>query len=171
MQVEILNVEVANLGKYQEANISYKDRDGKSMGKKVVSFKYPDVFATLSKAKVGETYEVKPVKEGNFWNWTEATKAASVGAPSPVAGQATPRSTYETPVERAARQVYIVRQSSISSAIEYFRLLDNKKAKPADILGMARIFEDFVFNRVEATESTKKDPISAIKEMEDDIPL
>ena len=51
MQVEILNVEVANLGKYQEANISYKDRDGKSMGKKVVSFKYPDVFATLSKKK------------------------------------------------------------------------------------------------------------------------
>lgn len=169
MQIEILNVAVDNAGKYQEANVSYKDRDGKTQGKKLVSFKFPDVFDVMSKAKVGEIYDVKPVKEGNFWNWAAAVKLDTKTA-SPETAKAVPRSTYETPDERAARQVYIIRQSSLSNAIEYFKLTENKKAKPADILALAQTFEDFVFNRVEATKE-KKDAISELKEMEDDIPL
>jgi len=171
MQIEILSVAVNDMGKYKEANVSYKDRDGKSQGKKIVSFKFPEVFSAVVDAKPGNIFEVKPVKEGNFWNWAEAVKVE--GGPKAATLEnvkATPRSTYETPEERAARQVFIIRQSGLSNAIEYFKLTEHKKAKPADVLALAQTFEDFVFNRVESTKE-KKDAISALKEMENDIPL
>lgn len=162
MQVEILSVNVNSKGKYQEADIAYKDKDGKTQGKKIVSFGYPEVFKLLSNAKANEIYEIKAVKENNFWNWAEAKKIGETTAPKAVG---TPRSTYETPEERAMKQVFIVRQSSLSNAIEFCTLIGNKKVTPGDILDLASTFEDFVFN------GKQKTPMQAIQEMEDDIPL
>jgi hypothetical protein len=172
MQIEVLGVEVESKGKYKEANVSFKDRDGKVQGKKVVSFNYPEVFSVLSAAKAGETYDIKAVKEGNYWNWAEAKKTGmATGTTSQESSSLKVRSSYETPEERAARQVYIVRQSSIASAIEYFNLIGNKKATLVDVLSTARTFEDFVFDRKEASRGKNVDAIEAIKAMDDDIPL
>lgn len=163
MQIEILNVVVDSKGKYQEAQLAYKDRDGKVQGKKIVSFKFPEVFEILKNAKEGEKYEIKPIKEGNFWNWAEAVKFEA--SQTAVVSKATPKSTYETPEERAVKQIYIVRQSSISNAIDYYKLTEAKKVKPDDIIALAKEFEAYVFN----SQSDKTD--GGLSEMDDDIPF
>lgn len=57
---------------------------------------------------------------------------------------ASPKSTYETPEERAKKQVYIVRQSSVNAAIA---LLKTDKRVPAkeEIADTAQFFEAYVF--------------------------
>ena len=56
-----------------------------------------------------------------------------------------------TPEERAKKQVYIVRQSSISSAIAYATGV--KAVKTVDeLLGIAKMFESYVFNNVDDVE-------------------
>jgi hypothetical protein len=57
--------------------------------------------------------------------------------------------SWETPDERAKKQVYIVRQSSIGAAIDYldkFREADAEVAV-SDVLRVATQFENFVFGQ------------------------
>lgn len=84
-------------------------------------------------------------------------------------GYTATKSTYETPEERAVKQIYIVRQSSISSAIG---LLTTGAKVPPDadaVLEVAKKFETFVFG------STKEpiDVTTAFDELDtmDDIPI
>ncbi len=99
----------------------------------------------------GDRVDVVTVKEGDYWQWkaiakegdapprVEATK--STGGGGKVIG-----SNYETAEERARRQVYIVRQSSIASAIQLIDKESIEKAKAVDeVLGIAKRFEDYVF--------------------------
>lgn len=69
-------------------------------------------------------------------------------------------SNYETKEERAARQVYIIRQSSISSAID---LLKDSKPTVEGVLNVAKQFEEYIFS--------EKTGVDAINDLDDDIPL
>ncbi len=161
MQIEIIKVEVTSKGKYRQANVAYKGPNGKVEGKQLVSFVYKDVFEKLSNASPGDVFDVKSEKVLNekdqkeYWQWTEAVLGGkSAGSDSGVQGQTsvskTPvRSSYETPEERAARQVYIVRQSSLSTAVELVKAT-YPKGVPTDfstdaIIELAKKFEDYVF--------------------------
>ena len=164
INVEVIRVEVENKGKYQMASVIYKGPDSKVDNKKLVSFVNKDVFTVFKDAQPGDLFEVTSEKVLNekdgkeYWQWTNATGAgknvAGSGASLPSssgvvsARNGSPRSTYETPEERAARQVYIVRQSSISGAIN---LLKDAKHTPSvdEVLDVAKSFERYVF----ATES------------------
>lgn len=57
----------------------------------------------------------------------------------------TTRSNYETPEERANRQVMIVRQSSLANAINYYELL-KMKPDPEQVLEIAGKFEQWVLD-------------------------
>jgi hypothetical protein len=86
---------------------------------------------------------------------------AVAGAPSPVAtpqasiagkpAAASPRSTYETPEERAQRQILIVRQSSLSSAVAL--LTTGAKTAPSAqaVVDVAKEFEAYVFGVTSST--------------------
>ena len=151
MQIEIIEVVVENKGKYRVANVAYKTGEGKVEGKKVMSFTHKDVFKTVSEAQQGDILNVKSAKnDQGYWEWTEAavqgkntgvettnktfTKAAQSGR------------DFETSEERAKKQVYIVRQSSVSAAIALAEL--NKAKGPVtegDIVASAKKFEEYVF--------------------------
>lgn len=163
MQITILSVDIKTKpnsrgGTYQDAEVAYKNNtyQGKVEGKSVRSFGAQEAaFKALALAQPGETYEVQVVKnEKGFNDWVSLQKAGAptagtastsvpTGVPARAGATAAPRSTYETPEERAKKQVYIVRQSSVSSAIS----LHSVGAKALDldkVLDTARKLEAYV---------------------------
>jgi hypothetical protein len=161
LKIEIIGVTVENKGKFRMATIAYKGPDGKPDGKKIPSFANKEVFNTLSTAQQGDIFDVKSQKnaETGYWDWVEVSQAgkntgAEAGSPRAVASAA--RSNYETPEERAKRQVYIVRQSSISAAVELAKLQGETEVVESDIIESARKFEAYVFGIGEAVEPLKE---------------
>lgn len=115
-----------------------------------------NAFKTLAVAQSGESYEVEVVKNDKGYNdWVSMTKGgaadvsqqpASGAFSAPRSTTSAPRSTYETPEERAARQVYIVKQSSIGAAIATLSV-GAKAVKQDDVITMAQKYTDFVFGK------------------------
>lgn len=162
MNITILSVDVKTVptakGSYQTAEVAYKNNtfQGKVEGKKVMSFgATKDAFGTLATAASGDTFEVTIIKNDKGYNdWVALTKAG-LAAPGTTAASATgkpvtasPKSTYETPEERAQRQVLIVRQSSLSSAAAV--LTAGAKTPPSGdaVIALAKTFEAYVFGIV-----------------------
>lgn len=164
MQIQILSVDIKTKpnsrgGTYQDAEVAYKNNtvQGKVEGKSVRSFGAQEAaFKALAVAQPGETYEVQVVKNDKGFNdWVSVQKAGAVaaggvaasvptGVPARAAATSTPvRSTYETPEERAKKQVYIIRQSSVSSAIA-LHSVGAKALKLEDVLNTAKALEGYV---------------------------
>lgn len=125
--------------------------------------------------RVEVTLEKEAAKDGReFWQWKEVRQVApgEVGAgsqegsvqesASPVAHAAAPTtpyptarpagkvtgSNYETAEERAAKQIYIVRQSSITAALKLF---EGQAKLPSvfDVIHLAEQFKEYVFNGIQ----------------------
>lgn len=169
--IQEVTVETVQKGrnKYQVANVVYTD-NGKNFNKKVMSFSNPAVFDTIQKAKQGETYEVKVVKDGEYYNWAAINPVGTARSTSVSGSQASTQSGkvigshYETPEERAKRQLMIVRQSSISNAIEYLKASEREGDAAwnvNNVLDVAQEFVDFVYGN-----EAEKD----LAEMDNDIP-
>lgn len=189
MQIEVIANPVSTVptakGSYQVIDLAYKNKSfqDKLEGKKVMSFTNKDVFAALQKASFGDVFNVSRVKnDKGFWDWTavstgslpdsdaNTTTNASVSTSSSVkTGTVVPKANYETAEERAARQILIVRQSSVSSAVEL--AVANKVKDPTEIINIARQFEAYVFGKdvdvvVEDTPATG----NFFDDMQDDLP-
>jgi hypothetical protein len=164
VNITILSVTIATVptakGSYQVADVAYKNNtfQGKVEGKKVMSFgATANGFKALSTAQPGETYEVEVVKNDKGYNdWVSLQKAGAIGGGAvntpamSVSGarpgsSPTPRSTYETPEERAAKQVFIVRQSSLATAERMLSVGAKAPVKVDDIISAAQKLEAYVF--------------------------
>jgi hypothetical protein len=152
---------------YGILQVAYRS-DGKLQEKKLMSFSNPQVFKHIEGLSKGDVVNVKTEKDGNgYWQWTAiedgtaAPKAATsnASAPTRVTG-----SNYETPEERAKRQQYIVRQSSLTTAISILGV-GAKSLDKQQVLGLAEELEQWVF-RVDLP----KVATTSLEEMEDDIP-
>ena len=183
MRIEIINVQAATkptkTGKtYVQLDVAYKNltREGKIEGKKIMPFQNPDVHANLQKATMGQVFEVTTVKEGEYWQWSNVQEVAKGGNMEPQTsaassgyaskGTPSPKSTYETPEERAARQRLIVRQSCLSNAVETLKV-DKKGVDPTEALKLAERYVGWVFG-----EEAKVDvPDVDFDSMEDDVPF
>jgi len=173
MKIQVLNVSVSTpVGKkYQVAEVAYKNLEkGTVEGKKIMSFVNKDVFNRVSQAKSGDELNVSLAKDDNgYWQWNaiiEGDAQVKVEKAQVTAANPTPRSNYETPEERALRQIMIVRQSSISSAVEFV----NGGSKTADhtpekVLEVAKTFERYVLDA-----AGHLDPVEELKMMKDDMP-
>lgn len=185
MSIEVIANPVSTVptakGSYQVIDLAYKNKSfqDKLEGKKVMSFTNKDVFAALQKAQFGDVFEISRVKnDKGFWDWTGVTSSnGAVSAPSPTyapnppdkkAGTVTPKSNYETAEERAARQVLIVRQSSVSSAVEF--AVANKVKDPQEVIKIAQAFEAYVFGKEAAPVVEEAPPGNFFEDMEDDLP-
>lgn len=181
IQIQFIDVSVEDKGKYKMAEITFKDlAKGQTSSKKLMSFSNPVVYKTLVDAKKGEVYTIEMQKnDKGFWDWTAASTAtgintASGGSPeattkaSGSSGFASPKSTYETPEERAKKQVYIVRQSSISAAIDTLKT-DKKNPSKEEVVSVAKFYEAFVFGL--ETEPVKLADIPTFDDEEEDVPL
>jgi hypothetical protein len=174
MLIKIISVEAnAVPGKqYKKIEVAFKNDKGEVKGKNLMDFGIKSGIDILLNAKAGDALDVLTVKEGEYWNWKEVKKAGegSFEASAPTGGSSAPSkgaSTYqardfETKEERAARQVMIVRQSSISSAVS---LLKTEKNVPSvdEVLRVASAFEEFVLKT--------KSPVAAVIDMDDDVPM
>lgn len=164
MQVKILDVSVENIVKgksrYSKASVAYSI-GGEAKTQNIMSFVNPDVFKKVQEM-VGQTVEVSLTKNSAGYNeWAAITniddikerdpREVTTGAVVGLAAAATrvTGSNYETPAERAQKQVYIVKQSSISNAIEYLQAV-HVDGEPAwnvnNVLEVAQEFVDYVFD-------------------------
>lgn len=155
MQIEIVAVTVTHVpnarGGYEVADIAYKNKtfNDKLEGKKVMSFSNTEVFKTLANASAGDVFDIDREKnDKGYWDWKSVNIAGTTkGEPQqvsvPMKANASPKSNYETPEERAHRQEMIVRQSSISSAVAALRM-DKHPLPVDDVINYARHLEAYV---------------------------
>lgn len=147
-------------GSYKGTRITYRDKDGslkeQAIHTKALNFN-PTLKAQITALKAGDDFTMVKEKEGDFWNVKsvvvgvvqEAPKQDSGtgnGTRAGAAGATSPRSTYETPEERAKKQVYIIKQSSVSSAIALIGAT-SKKGTVTDVITIAKQLEAYVLDQ------------------------
>lgn len=150
MQIRIISVGDAELkqgkkAKYSEVLLTFSV-DGKEKTRKIFSFN-KEIYPVLTKALPGEVYDIKTEKNGEYWDWVSAMKVEG-GVGASAASASGGGSKWETPEERAMRQVYIIRQSSMASAVNAVgpgkgvqEYLDMAKAFEAFVMGVEQEFE------------------------------
>jgi hypothetical protein len=139
---------------YRLVELAYKNNTFQGKLEEAKINQYSKVFNEVSGMKQGEVYDVvKEKDDSGFYQWLEVKQAApgsAANAPTPTAtetkGYATPKSTYETPEERAKKQVYIIRQSSISAAINVLSVGAKTPPSTELILKEAQKYTDWVLN-------------------------
>ena len=172
MKVKILDVNVENVVKgksrYSKAAVTYT-YNGEARTQNIMSFTNPAIFKAVQE-KVGQEVEIQITKNAagyNEWASLDDIGAGPAAGPSTVAPTPTASGTpatrvtgsnYETPAERAVKQVYIVKQSSISAAVA-LAANNKEKATPEEIIAVAQKFVDYVFDKDLSMESLKSDDI------------
>ena len=178
--IEVLSSTVNTIptakGSYQVCELAFKNKtfQDKVEGKKIMSFAEKTAFETLKNATTGQIFSIGREKDDKgYWKWNQVqageTQMATnnvVNMPSKAATP-TPRSTYETPEERAQRQVMIVRQSSISNAVALAATNSKTKNTVEEILTVAKQFEGYVLGTDTLPET---DAMKALIDLTDDIP-
>lgn len=140
--------------------MEYLNERGETKTWTLRSFTNPSVFKTLSESAPGTTYEITTTKnDKDFTEWSSATVVDSKAAPAPRSAPQTSRSTYETPEERAVKQRLIVRQSSLSNAIDVQKASGSAIALP-ELLSLAEDLYEWVY----------KAPEVGVADISEDIP-
>lgn len=179
MNITILSVSTttqqSKAGKpYQQLEVAFKNNTfGKIESKKLMPFGAgKPAFDALLTATAGSSFDVTVVKNDAGYNdWTVVTPAGASAAPaaSPTPAGAKPatqvKSTYETPEERAKKQAYIIRQSSLSSAVSCLTVGAKSAPKFEDVAALADQFVGYVF---QTDVSIKEDVFSMPNDMEVD---
>jgi len=166
MQIELMSVsDEYDKGKYKARDIAY-NREGKKSTRTLMVFKgTEELFEVLTSAKRGDILEIEleKVEKGDqtFYNWVSATKVENAGgsrgaasvskgeeghpaAARPAPYKASGGRDFETHDERAAKQVYIIRQSSLSNAIAFVEGRPAVERSLGSVLAIAQDFVDFV---------------------------
>ena len=136
---------------YAVTSVSYKTYDGKVKGMKVFPFKEQAlVAAAFDGAQPGDVYETNFEKNAKgFWQFaptpTKTGEKASVTPSAPAA-----KGNWETSDERAARQVMIVKQSSLSNGVAFLAAKYPKgipdEFRVGDLIDVARQLEEYVLH-------------------------
>ena len=157
IQIQIVQVDkqtkTTSGGKpYVALELAFKNlSSGKLESKKLMPFgTTSDAHKVLAGANQGDVFTVVSEKnqQSGYWDWLKATQAPpGTTAETVVASKATPspKSTYETPEERAKKQVYIVKQSSLSNAVAVLGVGAKTPPKTEEIFALAQTFTDWVF--------------------------
>ena len=173
--IEVLSSTITTVptakGSYQVCELAFKNKSfqDKVEGKKIMSFAEKEVFNILSKAQLGDIFTVTRAKDDKgYWKWTNVSAGendmpSNESMPTKV-GNVSPKSTYETPEERAQRQLFIIKQSGVNQAIHLFEVQGNKKASVSDVISVAQQFVDYVIGKTEAAAPS-------MVGLNDDIPI
>lgn len=132
-------------GTYGQLTVAYR-ADGKVGEKKIMSFANPAVFKSLENASKGQMFEVDSVKEGDYWQWKSIKQVDKETKPTETTVVTRPTSsTYETKEERAIKQRYIVRQSSLSIAKDLLSVGVKAPPNKEEVLALAEELVAWVF--------------------------
>lgn len=159
MQIKIVSVGSPEMkqgpkAKYSVFKLEYSS-DGQLRNRNIMSFA-KEVYGVLKSAEPGSVWDIVTKKNGEFWDWVSATPVgAGSGTQLGAGGVQTTAPTgsggysRESAEERAQRQVLIVRQSCLSSAVN---ALGNQIADPQRYIDFAKEFEKYVFDFSVPTE-------------------
>ena len=151
--IQEVNIEEVRNGKnkYDKAEVVHT-ANGQSRTQKIMSFSNPAVFNVVRNMKPGEDYDITVTKnDAGFNQWAKVERVYGESAETPVnAAKPTAArvnvSTYETPEERKIKQLYIVKQSSITNALAYLNATrPNHDYLVADVIDVAQGFVDYVY--------------------------
>jgi hypothetical protein len=147
---------------YQLLDVAFKNLTfgNKVEGKKLLPFgAQGDTFQIIASAANGDVFEIEVVKNDKGFNdWVKATRItegaevsesgeqASTSGNSAGVSHPAARSNYETAEERANRQVLIVRQSSLTNAINTLTVGTKSALSPNDVLALADQYVNYVLN-------------------------
>ena len=182
MQIQLLSNQVTTqtnkAGKpMQVLEVAYKNLtfQGKVESKKLFDFGVQaETFKSLVVARPSDVYEVDVVKNAAGYNdWVKVTKGDPNGSVvgtgttptsqqgarnvSGTAQQSGTKGGWETPEERAKKQIYIIRQSSLSTAVAALSVGSKVHPTVKDILDYAQQFEAFVFGDHNTAAVVSKD--------------
>jgi hypothetical protein len=175
MNITILSVQVSTkpgkTGKpYQTAEVVFKNMDSNKVESKNIT-QYSKVFKQAAEAQPSQSYTVTTEKdEAGYWQWITMDRVvegfqaqAPSAAPSIKNVVQAPKSTYETPEERAKKQVYIVKQSSLGSAIELLTVGAKTPPNADDVIKLAQKFTDWVFAEKSLIEMPNDPPFDDVE--------
>ncbi len=143
---------------YKVCELGYRTEEGKVKAMKIFGFgDSKGVFDVASKLQSGEIVEAQFAQnDKGYWQFSSLTptgtkEAADKG--NTHSSSSASRGNWETPEERAARQVMIVRQSSLSNAIALFagQAPKGHAATPEDVIMVAEQFEAYVLGKPQVT--------------------
>lgn len=133
---------------YQNAEVVYKNLESGKVENKNIT-QYSTIFKAVADAQAGQVFDVKSEKnDGGYWEWvsfvrdTNPGAAVASAAATPVAAKG---GTWETPEERAKKQVYIVKQSSISAAVSMLSIGAKTPLSVDQVVAVAQQLTDYVF--------------------------
>jgi hypothetical protein len=144
---------VKGKSRYTKAVVEYT-YNGEPRKQTMMSFSNPGIFKQVQELTPGQEIDVDVIKnDAGFNEWSRITVGDSAAKATPT-GTATSGvtkvtgSNYETRDERAARQVLIVKQSSLAQAIASYGDQVTTMS-PDEILERAQTFADWVFSQDE----------------------
>jgi hypothetical protein len=158
VQIKIMDVEVGKATTktqkpYEFLEVSYKNQSfqDKPEVKKVMPFGSKEVYDALKGAVKGDVFTVTREKNDNgFWDWISiqqgVTTDMSAREPQKAVATAPVKSTWETPEERATKQLYIIRQFCLAQAVNTLTVpvKPGTEVSPNDVLKLAEIYINFV---------------------------
>lgn len=128
---------------YNLLNVTYKNQEGKVDSKKVMEWDR-DVFPRLQNAQKGDVFSIAREKnEKGYWDWKEASRQDGAMEIKPASTQPATRPQYESAEERAQRQIWIVRQSTLAQAVAYCQGSEFNTVET--VLEIAKQFEEHIF--------------------------
>lgn len=164
MLIKIVSVSIERIKKaksdYSIATVIYTF-NGQARTQKVISFANPSVFAKVQEWEValpeGEINVEVGKNDAGYNEWrsigetngnTNAPSANNATAPTTASNtsRTVAVSNYETREERAARQVLIVKQSSLTAALKFVELSGELPADRDNVVVIAQAFADWVFD-------------------------
>ena len=164
--IEVKSVDVVKAttktGKpYEFIDLMYKNKSfqDKVEGKKIMPFGNKEVFEVLKNSEKGDLFYIGRTKNADgFWDWDKISEVPNgLGAyyeevghkqstkAAPTASKTTP---WETPEDRAQKQLYIIRQSSLTNAVN--TLIGN--VNPESVKFTAQNYIDFVLGIAETKD-------------------
>jgi len=146
-QAEFRDVEIESVTKgkarYQIAHVTYAVR-GETKTQKIMSFSNPETFKKVQELVSGDKITITVTKnDAGYSQWAKVEKVGSEKPPAVATPGKVLGSNYETREERARRQVYIIKQSSLERAMEYLKTKE-EAFDTADVLATADIFVQYV---------------------------
>jgi len=166
-----MKIEIVSKEKAKKIGKNGKPFDVLELRYKVGNKEYPRTIFSFGDGK--PVYDVLMTNDSKFFEITEdnsgkypvwASAVPTVGEEAAPANKS-PKSTYETPEEREYRQIRIVRQSSIASAVNLLTLRGDKKVDELEAIRVAEVFVNYVQNGLAEVVS------SEFEKMSDDIPF
>ena len=169
---------------YKSLTVDFRDENNKLSSKTINVFgAQKRTGEILEEASPGQVYEVTAVKNNaGYWDWIDARitteQLGSTSIVSAAQASSKPQTNtsassggrgFETPEERAKKQVYIVRQSSLANAVATLSVGVKSPPSPEDVIKVARLYEGYVFDTNVGADDVVKAPASIADLPDDDI--